>query len=143
MCKMQVSLSDAPAREMVGGRTYYFSSDRYRDRFLAENSDSGVDTTAPAPISLRPRATAPRQHDDEKLDYVDPICGMTIAPATAAALRVVDDVDYYFCAPGCAEQFDLRQRSLQIHVRFPHESVGARSPDFPALLEVSPTRVSS
>ncbi len=36
----------------------------------------------------------------------DPVCGMTIDAATAAAKRSHDGKDYYFCAQGCARAFD-------------------------------------
>ena len=37
---------------------------------------------------------------------VDPVCGMTVDPATAAAHRRHRDHDYHFCSEGCAELFD-------------------------------------
>jgi P-type Cu+ transporter len=36
----------------------------------------------------------------------DPVCGMMIDPATAAAKRTRAGKDYYFCAQGCAKAFD-------------------------------------
>jgi P-type Cu+ transporter len=35
----------------------------------------------------------------------DPVCGMSVDPATAAATREYEGVTYYFCNPGCAEKF--------------------------------------
>lgn len=37
---------------------------------------------------------------------VDPVCGMTVDPVTAAAHRRRIDRDYYFCSRSCAEAFD-------------------------------------
>jgi Cu+-exporting ATPase len=37
---------------------------------------------------------------------VDPVCGMTVAPETAAASREVDGTRYYFCSAHCAASFD-------------------------------------
>ncbi len=37
---------------------------------------------------------------------VDPVCGMTIDPATAAATREHDGSTVYFCSAGCAKTFD-------------------------------------
>jgi len=37
---------------------------------------------------------------------VDPVCGMTINPETAAASREVEGVTYYFCSTHCAASFD-------------------------------------
>lgn len=35
----------------------------------------------------------------------DPVCGMSVDSATAAATREYDGVTYYFCNPGCADKF--------------------------------------
>ncbi len=35
----------------------------------------------------------------------DPVCGMSVDPANAAATREHEGVTYYFCNPGCAEKF--------------------------------------
>jgi YHS domain-containing protein len=37
---------------------------------------------------------------------VDPVCGMTVDPAPAAAHRRHAQRDYYFCAETCADAFD-------------------------------------
>jgi Cu+-exporting ATPase len=55
-----------------------------------------------------------RQHDEvvghdhqhATADVVDPVCGMTIAPASAAASREVGQVTYHFCSAHCADAFD-------------------------------------
>ena len=36
----------------------------------------------------------------------DLVCGMMIAPNTAAATRVHEGTTYYFCAQGCAKAFE-------------------------------------
>lgn len=36
---------------------------------------------------------------------VDPVCGMTVGKASAAATRVHGGATYYFCSVGCAEAF--------------------------------------
>jgi Cu+-exporting ATPase len=38
-------------------------------------------------------------------EAVDPVCGMTVDPATAAGSTVYNGRTYYFCAPGCLQQF--------------------------------------
>ncbi|MHB1905892.1 MAG: YHS domain-containing protein [Acidimicrobiales bacterium] len=37
---------------------------------------------------------------------MDPVCGMSVEPASAAARRTHQGTDYWFCSPGCAERFD-------------------------------------
>lgn len=48
-------------------------------------------------------------HDDSSGDatlVTDPVCGMNINPATAAASREHDGATLYFCSTGCADTFD-------------------------------------
>lgn len=35
----------------------------------------------------------------------DPVCGMTVEPATAAAAWEHEGVAYFFCSVGCLERF--------------------------------------
>ncbi len=42
-------------------------------------------------------------------DGIDPICGMRVKPASAAATRTADGTEVYFCSVGCAEAFDRQQ----------------------------------
>ena len=37
---------------------------------------------------------------------IDPVCGMTVAPDTAAATRELGGATYYFCSTHCAATFD-------------------------------------
>lgn len=39
---------------------------------------------------------------------VDPVCGMSVDPATAAAHRRHGQRDYYFCTEACADVFDAK-----------------------------------
>ncbi len=36
----------------------------------------------------------------------DPICGMSVKRANAAAIRTEGGVEYFFCSDGCAASFD-------------------------------------
>jgi Cu+-exporting ATPase len=40
-------------------------------------------------------------------DEIDPVCGMTVSPATAAGKYDYKDKTYYFCAAGCLDRFRL------------------------------------
>ena len=37
---------------------------------------------------------------------IDPVCGMEVDEKTAAATSTYKGKTYYFCAPGCKEEFD-------------------------------------
>ena len=109
VCGMQVRTADAPARIVHDGVTVYFCSDRCRERFADEpgrfalpGTQPHVTTPVPEPVpsgrvstvAMAPGRTA-----------VDPVCGMTVDPVSAAH-RTRDGVDHWFCGTGCAERFD-------------------------------------
>lgn len=43
---------------------------------------------------------------DEKALVTDPVCGMKVDPATAAARREYDGTTFWLCSTGCADAFD-------------------------------------
>ncbi len=51
--------------------------------------------------------------------FIDPVCGMTVHPATAPAQTVYQGQTVYFCAPGCRRAFE----------RHPEQYVAALHPD--------------
>ena len=99
VCGMQVERQLAPASVRPGNQTVFFCSDRCRDRFVA-NPDRYV--TADQPTIHQPESRRPNMSEQ-----IDPICGMTVEPETAAAKREYAGKTYYFCGPGCAKAFDL------------------------------------
>ena len=46
-------------------------------------------------------------HTGASATETDPICGMKVDPAHAAASREYNGKTYYFCGPGCARAFDV------------------------------------
>src|SRR6185295_7770953 len=55
---------------------------------------AGEERKGGIPLVMVPRATA-----------IDPVCGMTVDPATAAGSYTYGDQTYYFCNPRCLERF--------------------------------------
>ncbi|NDD65633.1 MAG: YHS domain-containing protein, partial [Acidobacteria bacterium] len=39
------------------------------------------------------------------MEHLDPVCGMTVDPATAAGHFEFEGRSYYFCHPGCRARF--------------------------------------
>jgi YHS domain-containing protein len=61
----------------------------------------------PATQAARRKGTFPMDtHDTTTAPTTDPVCGMQVDPATAAASSEYDGQMYYFCSPGCKRQFD-------------------------------------
>jgi hypothetical protein len=122
VCGMQVETAHAPATFEHEGTTIYFCSDHCRRRFAAAPSRF---VNARAELQQRRKVAAlirsstradtgggwsdnfDRQTEEEDMPAtIDPVCGMTVDPATAAAIRSYNGVNYFFCNPGCAETFD-------------------------------------
>jgi uncharacterized protein len=104
VCGMQVERQLAPASARSGDLTYFFCSDRCRDRFVAD------------PDRFR-AGDLRRINDDETRrpdmsQEIDPVCGMTVEPESAAAKREYAGKTYYFCNPGCAKAFDLKPENF-------------------------------
>jgi YHS domain-containing protein len=41
-----------------------------------------------------------------KQAFIDPVCGMSVNPSTAAAKTCHNGVEIYFCADGCRRSFE-------------------------------------
>jgi uncharacterized membrane protein YraQ (UPF0718 family)/YHS domain-containing protein len=114
VCGMQVRTVDAPAMTMHEGVMIHFCSDRCMDRFVANPhrftgagfASEGMksDDTASAGMTKASTGSA--------ATVIDPICGMSVDPATAAAHRVRDGNDYWFCSADCAITFDKQKAHL-------------------------------
>ena len=44
-------------------------------------------------------------HAASEETHMDPVCGMTVTPATAAGSHEYKAKTYYFCGPGCLDKF--------------------------------------
>ena len=67
---------------------------------LPEKSLLGGDV----PVSVEIGATSSKE-EGEMATVRDPVCGMDIEAATAAASEEYEDATYYFCSSGCHERF--------------------------------------
>ena len=99
VCGMQVERALAPASVPHGAETIYFCSDRCRDRYMAN----------PNRFTTRTREQPTMENELRRptmAEAIDPVCGMTVDPESAAAKREYNGTTYYFCNPGCAKAFD-------------------------------------
>jgi YHS domain-containing protein/uncharacterized membrane protein YraQ (UPF0718 family) len=96
VCGMQVQTAHAPATVTHDGTRYHFCSDHCAHRFTADPSRF-ADGAEPAGHD--------HGHHQDGDAVVDPVCGMTVDPATAAASAEHDGTPYWFCNPGCRDAF--------------------------------------
>jgi YHS domain-containing protein len=110
VCGMQIERSQAPATAEHGGQTYWFCSDHCQHRFVADpekfvsvadgNHDVGHHSRGHEDMGQRDHGSA-----DGSQTVTDPVCGMQVAPDSAAATVEHDGRYYYFCSTGCRDTF--------------------------------------
>src|SRR6516165_12481949 len=104
VCGMTVPVAKAAASAEHAGKTYYFFAQSCAQRFRADPEKY-----------LRPSVTLPSA--GAAPSEQDPVCGMTVNPARAAAALDYHGKKYYFCHPRCAERFRQEpQRFLKVDV---------------------------
>jgi Cu+-exporting ATPase len=56
-----------------------------------------------------------QQQQDVQKDAIDPVCGMTVTPETAAGTAVYDGRTYYFCSRACRDRFQADPEQYTRH----------------------------
>lgn len=117
ICGMTVDPVEAPWKEDYGGATYYFCSHPCLHAFQADParyvtaSSAGPSSTTPtSPMMPRPARKGGLTMFESSAAPAgpmakDPVCGMTVVQAAAAATLTHEGTTYYFCHPGCREKF--------------------------------------
>jgi Cu+-exporting ATPase len=95
VCKMLVRPETAAAKYDLDGKTYYFCAVGCKDRFAAEPEKY-------LPTTIAGDKTTPADPGGE---HRDPVCGMTVAPETAAGKHTHNGTTNYFCSTGCLDKF--------------------------------------
>jgi Cu+-exporting ATPase len=107
VCGMTVDTTTAAGRYDYQGKTYYFCAVSCLDKFKAD--PERFLKAAPADlISLGKKEPLPMMmpaHPAPAIGEIDPVCGMTVQPVTAAGSHKYQDKTYYFCATRCLEKF--------------------------------------
>ena len=110
VCGMTVDPATAKGgSQEYKGTTYYFCNPKCNEKFRAEpekylaaNQNPGMPTTNGGMVKLG--GIKPPSATDERA--VDPVCGMTVDPATAkGGSQEYKGTTYYFCNPKCREKF--------------------------------------
>lgn len=108
ICGMTVDPATAAAKAEHKGQTYYFCARSCLERFRTD--PEAALRPKPADLLTMPssRKPLPMMTPSPALKssgVVDPVCGMTIDPATAAGSTEYRGKTYYFCAADCLEKF--------------------------------------
>lgn len=107
ICGMTVSPDTAAGRYDYNGETYYFCALSCLERFRADPEQA----LRKRPLSLVtvPSATSIRKPlpmmQPRLQGEIDPVCGMTVQPVSAAGSHEFQGKTYYFCATSCLAKF--------------------------------------
>ena len=104
VCGMTVDPAEAAGRHDHNGTAYYFCGTSCLERFRADPER----VLGKKPLTLvtmpNPRKPLPMMQPVGQGE-IDPVCGMTVQPATAAGSYKYREKNYYFCATRCLEKF--------------------------------------
>jgi Cu+-exporting ATPase len=106
ICGMTVDPATAAGSYEYKGVTYYFCALACLKTFTSD-PERALRPATSGLISLGgrkplPMMTAPAPASTE---HIDPVCGMTVRPETAAGSHVHEGKTYYFCAQSCLKKF--------------------------------------
>lgn len=104
ICQMLISPETAAGSFNYEGETYYFCSISCLQKFI--NQSNGVPASGFVQLGRMEKTV---QHGAMKAtpggEFIDPVCGMSVAPETAAAKYEYNNQTYYFCSIGCSNKF--------------------------------------
>jgi Cu+-exporting ATPase len=124
ICGMTVDPATAAGSHDHGGQRYYFCGLSCLERFKIDPER----TLKPRPVSppnsttRRPLPMMQPAPSAMEASAIDPVCGMTVQPATAAGSSEYQGKTYYFCAMSCLTKF----RADPIHYLTPPEQRATR-----------------
>lgn len=119
ICGMSVSPGSAAGELEVEGRQYYFCSKGCLETFKRQKgigTPAAMEQTAPLQTSDVKNSRMIVSHGEMKAapggEFVDPVCGMSVQPQTAAGKYEFDGQTYYFCSVGCLNKFRQNPKSF-------------------------------
>jgi YHS domain-containing protein/uncharacterized membrane protein YraQ (UPF0718 family) len=104
VCGMSVDAASTSEKAEFDGSTYYFCSAGCRSAFEREPARYVAE---PVLVGYAPTTAAmPGGEMERQRSVIDPVCGMSVDPATAEHRSVQKGETYYFCSAGCKAAFD-------------------------------------
>ncbi len=140
ICGMTVEPNTAAVSYEHDGTTYYFCSKGCLNKFLAEKEQTSV----PVKISGKTEVV---QHGEMAATpgstLIDPVCGMSVEPDTAAGKYEYEGKTYYFCSGGCLSKFkqnpvSFLDKNKKETVSAENEGVEYTCPMHPEIVQIGP-----
>src|SRR5687767_9453859 len=109
ICGMTVDPATAAGRHDYDGKTFWFCSQQCLDKFRADPAryakpspvmtGKALTSRKPLPMMNAPATSEPAAGE------IDPVCGMTVSPNSAAGSYSYQGKTYYFCSRSCLTRF--------------------------------------
>jgi len=149
VCGMTVTPETAAAKyEPEKGETVYFCSAGCKDKYISEvenGEDKKIEPT---------NANISRQNDENvvshgemkaapKGEFIDPVCGMSVTPETAAGKHEFEGETYYFCSTSCLNKFKQKPESYLDEKKFELFEAGSQGTEYtcpmhPEIVQIGP-----
>lgn len=116
VCGMTVNPERAAGKFEYKGKTYYFCSQHCLHKFSA-NPENYINKTSfepmpqIQPVTLVGLTSKRNRLQQQKDSVIDPVCGMTVNPETAAGSFEHQGKTYYFCSQHCLSKFQTNPDS--------------------------------
>ena len=109
ICGMTVTPENAAAKyEAENGETVYFCAVGCKEKYVSKVENGEIYEPANANIGKQ-NGKKTVSHGEMKAapdgEFVDPVCGMSVAPENAAGKYDFEGETYYFCAASCLNKF--------------------------------------
>src|SRR5438270_6344486 len=115
VCGMKVDPATAKNSFAHAGKTYYFCCAHCLEKFRADPEKylkTGENTVGSALVTLGLPGADSKRAGKIPARTEDPVCGMSVDPATAKYKLEHAGKTYYFCSAGCLEKFRSNPRYL-------------------------------
>ena len=142
ICKMRVSPETAAGKYEYDGETVYFCSKGCLEKYKRQIENPAEMSVPLTQISRRTKSGDEDRKTVEQIK-IDPVCGMSVAPDTAAGKYEFENETYYFCSEGCLNKFrqnpkifleEKKEQQLEAN----SEGVEYTCPMHPEIVQIGP-----
>src|SRR5487761_2551626 len=106
VCGMSVDPAHAAAQRQYEGQDVWFCNVGCAERFDEDPARFTSPDAVPEGMPAEAKVVTLSAEAAPRTTVIDPVCGMSVDPAHAAAHRQFEGQDVWFCNVGCAERFD-------------------------------------
>ncbi len=137
ICGMTVDPAKAAGSFTHDGTTYHFCSKSCLQKFIAQ--------TESKPVHIG-RSRGHDHHEMQSAEHgtaTDPVCGMQVDPANAAAAHEYNGKKYYFCSVRCKDRFAADPESFlnpdpKSEIQHPKSEIEYTCPMHPEIVQIGP-----